>query len=118
MSTKTQKFKAELEAEKLFEVRFIERMKNTNVYAFRQSYHTLYSDVIIPIITEKNLSEKELKKQRDEFAKEITQQRVMIHELHKTLKIALEYIQNHRAPTAPDEAYESLIEAISDYFEQ
>lgn len=46
---------SELAAKLNFEARFMHKMKNKDIKAFKKDYRTLYNEVIIPLIAEQRL---------------------------------------------------------------
>lgn len=134
---------SELAAKLSFEQRFMHKMKNKDIEAFKKDYRTLYNEVIIPLIAEERflaesfkeantrldrdlkeiigervtgsvqIAVNNLKLERDAFSNEVMKQRETIKQMQKALRDAREFIISQSATKAAFEALDTVNQALS-----
>lgn len=133
---------AETHAERLFAERFKKHMKNANLVAFKKSYRTLYTQVIIPTIADEHLEYQralyhegewerlmmelvgadgplsvriaieKMKADSTAYFKEITKQRETINELQQALEVAHEFLLSQRSSFLRDKTCREVNQAL------
>ena len=142
MQNKALKNTAQQYAEMLFMQEFDKHMKNKNLEAFKKDYRTLYSKVIIPIISSEFIDStksreheanwemlmmelvgedgpgsvrtaiEQLKIERSAYLSEVKQLRKTVTELQDALETISQFLLRQRASIEGAEAYHTVSQAL------